>query len=37
MKELKKQANRVFKRTDVPHVKKIGIKKDSDFIIIKKE
>lgn len=37
MEELKEQVNRVFKRTDVPHVKKIGIKKASDFIIIKKE
>lgn len=34
--ELKNQVYKVFKRTDVMHVKKIGIKKGSDFILIKK-
>ena len=35
--ELKNQVYKVFKRTDVMHVKKIGIKKGSDFILLKKE
>ena len=37
LEELKNQVYKVFKRTDVTHVKKIGIKKNSDFILLKKE
>ncbi len=36
IEELKEQAKKIFGREDTLYVKKIGIKKDSDFIIIKK-